>query len=241
MPDNDGGDRFQGAAWTYFKPRGGFSKGARQGLLVCAVLLLLLFLSIYVLGAPPGTPKAMFADTLLGLLLAVAGVWVVGGVVELDTTRYDLGIKAGGGIAILLLVTLYIQPISSASGQVKYAESITLSPWDTVGTILSHYKEQSAQMQADAIRIVIPQEIEDEVLNFRATTPPDVSSEYKTNWGFPRRNPKLRVLDEITERQDCLSFAEQNGKFVAVLNGEKLEKKTRPAREEKTVYMCKRE
>ena len=243
MSNNDGDDRVRGAAWTYIKPRGGFSKGTRWGLAVCAVLVLLLFLSIHFLGAAPGTAQAVLADALLGLLLAVAGVWVVGGIIELHTTLYDVSVKAGGGIAIVLLVAVSVRPIYYASGQVAYAESITINPWGTVGTIISHYNEQFARMQADAIHVAIPSNIENEVLRFRATHPPDITAEYKANWGFPRRNPKLRILDAIEERQECLSFHEgENGEVRAALDKDKLETKSGSrGGEEQIIIVCKRE
>lgn len=238
MADRGEGSRFGRAAWAYIRPRGGFSKGTRQGVWVCAVLLVLLFLVVFVLGGPPQTGHAVFADAVLGLLLAVAGVWVVGGMIELDSKLSDIGVKAGGGIAILLLVTLYVRPIYFASGQAKYAESITLAPWHTIGLILEVYEGQFNRTGANAIHLVIPDNIREKVLSFRAERP-DVQAVYKANWGFPRRNPKLRILDQIEKRQDCLSFEEKDGKVYAKLTDNKLKTQTHP-KGKPTIYLCER-
>lgn len=237
MADNDEGDRPRRAAWTYLKPRGGFSKGTRQGVWVCAVLLALLFLTIFVFSAPPGTAQAVFADVVLGLLIAVAGVWVVGGMIELDSTLYDIGIKAGGGIAILLFVTLYFRPIYFSSGQVKYDENHELGKWGTIGIILTHYEKQFSQHERNAIHLQIPDDIREKVLNFRAD-PTNIEAVYNANWGVLRRNPKLRILDEIEKRQECLFFEEEDDKVVVKLQDDKLKIQKRPE-DGATIYLCK--
>ncbi|MDE0342152.1 MAG: hypothetical protein OXK82_03120 [Deltaproteobacteria bacterium] len=205
-------------------------------------LIVASFLTIFYFGTPPLTAKAVFADVVLGLLLAVAGVWVVGGMFEWKTTLYDVGIKAGGGIAIALLVALYVRPVYFATsfgpGPIPpYAESITLAPWEPIGVILDVYEEQFNRSRANAIHLVIPDDIRKQVWNFRAERP-DVKAVYQANWGFPRRSPKLRVLDQIEERQDCLSFEEKDGKVYAALVSEELKTVTRPT-DKATIYLCK--
>ena len=236
MANKDDGKRPKPAAWTYIRPRGGFSKGTRQGLWVCAVLLALLFVNVFLFGTPPETAQAVLADVVLGLLIAVAGVWVVGGMIELDSTLGDIGIKVGGGVAILLCATFYVRPIYFASGQSSHAESITLAPWATIAPIITEYEGQFSRREPNAIHLKVPDDIREKVLNFRAERP-EYGTAYKANWGFPRRNPKLRILDQIQERQECLSFVEKDGKVVVMLIDTKLETQTHPEGKP-TIYRC---
>ena len=235
------------SAWTYLKPSGGFTKGTLQGIKLCAGLLLLLFLTVFVLGAPPGTAQAVVADVLLGLLLAVAGVWVVGGMIEFDSTVKDVSIKAGGGIAILLLSVFYFSPFySAAKVQVSHIENYKLNSWATVAIILDEFQMQFRQDERDAINIHIPSNIAQKVLRFR---PDPVGNEivYKDQWSFLCRNPnmrclcenpKLRILKKIESRQKCLSFEDINGTVHVKLNEELLESRIRPE-DGATIYLCK--
>lgn len=213
-----------------------------QGLCVSAALLGLLIVVVFVFGVPPGTTKAVFADAVLGLLIAVFGVWVVGGTIELKTSLYDIGIKASGGIAILLLATFYVRPFYYALGYSDYAEDIVLSPWDTVATIITHYQGQFRRSEDNAIHVVIPDAIQEKVLRFRADQP-GFQAIYQANWGGPPRNPRLRVLDQIAERQDCLSFVEKGDRVVAQLRDTDLkicEELCKDASSDGPIYLCER-
>lgn len=216
----------------------GFSKGTCQGLLVCVALLALLILIVYVFEAPPVTNKAILADVVLGLLFAVAVIWVVGGTIEFKTSLYNISIKATGGVAILLTIAFHFSPFYNASGHVEYDEYIDVGPWDTVGIILEHYEGQQLQQADNAIFLDIPPGIRDQVLKFRAVEPGEKAA-YKANWwiGVKRKNPKLRILDQIEEQQDCLSFVERNDKIAVKLNTDNLEKRTNPEGED--IFVCK--
>ncbi len=225
------------AASNQVTQKRGFSKGTVQGLVVCAVLLVLLTLFIYVLGVPPGTAKATLADALLGLLIAVAGVWVVGGMIKIKTSLYGIDLKAFGGIAILLVVVLYFRPFYGASGQAEYADSITLDPCDTIGTIISFYEDQFGVQKEDGIQFEISEDIRKKVMNFRAYKPGS-KVVYQANWGFPRRNPVLRILDQIEDRQKCLKFKEEGNKIVVELNDNQLKLEKFSGCDEE-IYVCK--
>lgn len=103
-------------------PAIGFSKGTKQGIWVCLALIILLAAVVF-LGRPSVDPaEAIFADLLLSLTLSVAGVWVVGGMIEFSSKLYDVGVKAAGGIAILLLVNLYAKPFATSPNNNVYSD-----------------------------------------------------------------------------------------------------------------------
>ena len=236
MLGRDTKERPHSAVWTYLNPQGGFSKGTCQGLLVCAVLLGLLCLLVFAFGAQPSTPKAVVADVVTGLFVAVAGVWVVGGIFVLNSKVCDLSVKASGGVAIILFVAFYLRPMYLASGHVDYMESIEFGKEATMEILLDTYDGQFYRQEANAIHIVLPKPIREKVLNFRPA-PLDQVPIYQANWGFPRRNPKLRILDQIERHQDCLSFNETHGKVIAHLDMAKLKSSPR-TNEDRPIYLC---
>ncbi|MDA7428951.1 hypothetical protein PGB28_10835 [Primorskyibacter aestuariivivens] len=220
--DNDG----QQPAWTYL-PKGGFSKGAKQAAWICAGLLGVLFVILFVIGAPAGTGQAVFADMLIGLIFAVAGVWVVGGMIEFSSKLYDVGVKAGGGIAILLLVTFYIRPVYGASGTVLYDVNIPLGPDSTIEQVVATFETEFHGQVGDAIQLKIAKDIRYKVLRFRPAPPRVETVMLRASGDLLRRNnPKAAILEQINAQQECLQFVREGDVFVAKLDETRLEHTT---------------
>ncbi|MGP6089313.1 hypothetical protein [Antarctobacter jejuensis] len=198
-------------------PKDGMPRGVVHGMIVTAILLAVLFVVLFVMDAAPGTTQAIYADLIMALTLAVAGVWVVGGLVEISSTIWDVTLKATGGVAIILFVAIYVRPIYHANGAARHAESATLPAWGTMEQILSGYEADFHAGKPGAIRISLPEAQREKILNFHPA-PPDVPVILTGDWNLLRTvSPKADLLNKVGQRQSCLSFEERDGVYVAIL------------------------
>lgn len=226
-------------AWTYNRPSAGLSKGSKQGFAITAIVALILFVIVFVMGVPPGSPRATFADFLLAAGLSALGVWGVGGMIEISGSIRDLSIKAGGGIAILVLVMFVYRPFYGTAVDTSFDEDFEVSEFGSIGVLLSAYEGQFFRDESGAIQLVIPENDRDRIMRFKAE-PVGQVGRYTANWDLLRqRNPRLEILAKISARQTCLSFVEEaDGRVVARLDGE-LKENEIPG-EDGTVLTCAR-
>jgi hypothetical protein len=126
---------------TYFPPKKGFSKGTKQGLQVCSVLL------IGLIAIPLTTEISGFLsvslDLAAALFAAVAVVWVVGGLFEFQGKIRDLQVKAAGGAAIFFFV-MWNGPYSTLQPDPTPDVIYSLQVSDTLGDVIDFVQGESA-------------------------------------------------------------------------------------------------
>jgi len=226
-----------GAAWTYNRPSAGLSRGSKQGFSIFAATAVVLFVVVFVMGVPPESPRAIFSDFILAAGLSALGVWGVGGMIEISGTIRDLTVKAGGGIAIIVMVMFVFRPFNSAAVDTSYDEFYEIGPYGSIGALLSTYNAQFYSDDKNAIQILIPEEDKERIMNFRAE-PIGVEASYTANWDILRqRNPRLEILSKIAGRQDCVSFEEKaDSRVVVELHGTLVEHSVPD--EDRKLYTC---
>ena len=237
MVDREKDDSAGGAAWTYNRPKAGLSRGSKEGFVITAIVAIVLFVIVFVVGVPPSSPRSIFADFVLAVGLSALGVWGVGGMIEVSGKIRDLTLKAGGGIAIIALVMFVFRPFHSADVDTSFDEVFEVGPHGSVGVLLATYNNQYFNNEKHAIHVVIPEDTRDRVMNFKAE-PFGQKARYRASWDILRqRNPRLEILSAISERQSCLSFREESDtSVVAVLDGELINHEV-PG-EGGTIYTC---
>lgn len=158
---------------------------------------------------------------MLAVGLSALGVWGVGGMIEFSGTIEDLAVKASGGIAIVVLVMFVFRPFYDTAVDTSFDEEFEIGEYGTVGALLSIYEQQFYQDEEHAIQIVIPNEIRERIMRFKAE-PAGQTARYRARWDLLRqRNPRLEILAKISARQSCVSFVEETGDRVVVrLEGE---------------------
>ncbi len=136
---------------TYHNPVKGFTKGTKQGLAVCGVLLAVL-LGFTAFGeVVPGTPLARTLDLLFGLCLAVAAVWVVGGTFEIEGKYYDFGVKVTGGAALLFVTLFWLQPISHAQASATWRKVVELPSDASLVFVIDQVADERRRGQTESL------------------------------------------------------------------------------------------
>ena len=200
-----GGDRAKRVI-TYHNPVEGMTRGTRQGLIVCGVLLAtLLVFSLVSVGATHWLARTL--DLIFGLCLAVAVTFVVGGTFSIQGTIYDFGVKAGGGAALLFAIIFWLQPYSATQAPPKWPVSVTLAPYTSLGEIIDHVNDERAR-GAHTLRFEFSEE-ERLVRQFRPIAPTATRTYNAKKWD--------EVFKEIERDSSCFRTA-MKGSDVMVLS-----------------------
>lgn len=202
-------------------PRYGMSRGTLQGLGVVFALLIVLFVVLNFSVRPDHKSTLRSADLLAAIIVAVTGVWVVGGMFSLGSAIKDVGIKAVGGVAVIFAL-LYMEPFSRSEDNVSFDYSTDV-PFDgNIGDIL-----QIAQREMS--NLAIPSESLDKLLDFNPLTIDGNALQLHANepkaWDVDRTPAIEKVLREIVFRSSsCLSLAgpDAKGKLTLLLHETKV-------------------
>ena len=128
---------------TYHNPVRGMTRGTKQGLAVCAILLIaLIVLSIINVGQQAWLARTL--DILAGVCVAVAATFVVGGTFELEGKWYDFGVKTGGGAALLAATVFWFQPYSTTEPPPKWAVSVDFNGLQSLGDVIEVVERERA-------------------------------------------------------------------------------------------------
>lgn len=215
--------------------------GTWRALAVVGVLLALLIIQLLTVGAAPGTGLAVLADLLLGFVAASAGVWILGGVFNIEGRISGFVVKAAGGVALLFLITFVLRPFYSAGGEVSGPVSVDIGEWTTIGPTLTRFQNEYDTNRPGAIEVQIAPEIQPQVMAFRPLPPEREYSFSSTFLGALFENPRLSFLKDIEARQNCLFFDEsEQGNYFARLEVEQLIEadKTFDSGDTVTVFYC---
>jgi hypothetical protein len=184
-------------AATYHNPVRGMTKGTRQGLYVCSVLLAILLGLTVFRDVSPGTPLARVLDFVLGLCFAIAVTFVVGGIFEIDGKIKDFSLKAGGGAAILFATMFWLQPISSAQPAPRWKKVVVLPADETLSFIIGQV--DSERRQGDTAYKFDYGGQEDMIRRLRPLPPSAGSVTYNGN-SWPE------IFDRIDDDASCLNI-----------------------------------
>ena len=233
---SDGKHSSSDQSTTYHPPKDGLSAGSKWGFIITLIAILVLFYLVFITGTPPGSGRAIVADFVLAAGLGALGVYGIGGMIEIGGKLFDFSVKAGGGIAIIVLVMFVVRPFHSADINTSYDEEFEVAADGTIGVLLETYNDQFLKSERDAIQVIIPEENKEKILNFKAEQIGKTAI-YRANWDLlRRRNPRIALLKIIEERQSCLSFEEISDHQVRAIIDDSLT--IRNEVDDGTIYTC---
>ncbi|MCF4165157.1 hypothetical protein L2U69_05840 [Zavarzinia compransoris] len=232
MAEGDGGDD----PIHYLPPRHGFSEGTKKGLRATAWLLGVLVLIVLADHFVTGARLDVVADLVFALIVAVAGVWVVGGMVTIKSEAFDLGLKAGGGMALLLVFTIFVKPFSATDGVVAHDVVFVVDPDGEISSIVDEAIADLPGLEISTADLAILRQFNPN----RSRLPIEFAADEPKLWHFDKTPAMLKILRDVVKRsKSCLTLEEPDGKerFRLTVNRERVVAETVGGG--RRIYRCK--
>jgi len=218
---------------TYHNPVSGMTRGTIQGLIVCGILLVILIAFTGFSFVNSGSPIYKTLDLVFGLFFAVAVVWVVGGVFEIEGKVYDFVVKAGGGAAIMFVTLFWLKPYSSLGPVPKYPISFDFPAHETLSFIIDEV--DNGRRNGNHNYIFNYNGNENEIRQLRPTALNLESTYNGKHW--------TEIFEKFDADAPCLDVVEEEGDVISLnLNIENTitrEISIGDARK-KTIHLCNR-
>ena len=176
-------------------PKDGFSQGTKQGLRVALPLLIVLVAIPLFVEVRADSALAVSLNVLASVLVAIVAVWVVGGLFELEGKYRDVGIKAAGGVAVLVFMLAWVEPFGNLRSFAPNAINVSL-PGNT--SIRFLYEELQAANGTSLAPVVVRFDGDRATILSLRPKPVDATLSYGgANW--------LEIFARVASQVHCLS------------------------------------